>query len=141
MRTSVFADFDTLSPGLIVNVTNGITPRRWLDHANRGLSSLITGLIGPRWIGDLGRLRALTPYADEPAVRHRFLEVKRDNKQRLARMIRERIGLPVNPESMFDVQIKRMHEYKRQLLNLLHVITRYNRIREGRTAGMVPRTV
>jgi starch phosphorylase len=137
----VFADFDQLSPGLIVNVTNGITPRRWLHHANKGLSGLITELIGPDWAGDLSQLRRLVPWAEQSDVRHRFRTVKQDNKQGLARMLRERIGVPVNPASLFDVQIKRMHEYKRQLLNVLHVITRYNRIREGRAAGMVPRTV
>ena len=141
MRTSVFADFDQLDPGLIVNVTNGITPRRWLHHANRGLSSLITDIIGDGWVGDLAQLRRLARHADEPEVQQRFMAVKRDTKRRLARMMRERVGVPVSADGLFDVQIKRMHEYKRQLLNVLHVITRYNRIREGRTAGLVPRTV
>ena len=141
MRTSVFADFDQMFPGLMVNVTNGITPRRWLHHANAGLSGLISERIGDAWVQDLSQIKRFASYADDPEMRQRFLAVKRDNKQRLARMMRERVGVPVSPESLFDVQIKRMHEYKRQLLNVLHVITRYNRIREGRAAGLVPRTV
>ncbi|MGE3507655.1 MAG: glycogen/starch/alpha-glucan phosphorylase [Vicinamibacterales bacterium] len=141
MRTSVFADFDQLWPGLMVNVTNGITPRRWLHHANRGLSSLITERIGDGWVGNLDQLRRLTPHIADPALRSRFLAIKRENKVRLARIIRERVNVAVDPDSLFDVQIKRIHEYKRQLLNLLHVVTRYNRIRDGQTAGLVPRTV
>jgi starch phosphorylase len=141
MRTSVFADFAALRPDAFVNVTNGITPRRWLHHANPGLSSLITEHLGREWITDLGQLHRLAPLAETPAVRERLLAVKRDNKVRLARLIHDRVGIDVPIDSMFDVQVKRMHEYKRQLLNVLHVVTRYNRIREGRTAGMVPRTV
>ena len=124
-----------------MNITNGITPRRWLHHANPGLSSLITEHIGWEWVSDLSQLRRLTPQAEQPAFRARFLAVKRENKQRLARLIRERVGVEVSADSMFDVQIKRMHEYKRQLLNVLHVIARYNRIREKRAVGLVPRTV
>ena len=141
LRTSVFADFAELWPDALVNVTNGITPRRWLHHANHGLSGLITEHIGWGWAGDLSQLRLLKPYAEQPAFRRRVQAVKRENKVRLARMIRERVGVQVPVDSMFDVQIKRMHEYKRQLLNVLHVITRYNRIRDGRLDGIVPRTV
>ena len=141
MRTSVFADFEALRPEAFVNVTNGITPRRWLHHANPGLSALITEHIGQDWITDLSQLAQLAPLAEQPAFRERFLAVKRENKARLARLIRDRVGVDVPVDSMFDVQVKRMHEYKRQLLNVLHVVTRYNRIREGRTDGMVPRAV
>ncbi len=141
MRTSVFADFEALRPEAFVNVTNGITPRRWLHHANPGLSSLITTHIGPDWITDLSQLSRLAPLAEQSAFRERVMAVKRENKARLARLIRDRVGVDVPVDSMFDVQVKRMHEYKRQLLNVLHVVTRYNRIREGRTEGMVPRTV
>lgn len=141
MRANVFADFDALWPDLIVNVTNGITPRRWLHHANGELAALITELIGPGWVRDLELLRHLGSWADHADARRRFRHIKRENKVRLARFVRERVGVIVDPDSMFDVQVKRMHEYKRQLLNLLHVVTRYNRIRAGLTAGMVPRTV
>ncbi|MDH4065068.1 MAG: glycogen/starch/alpha-glucan phosphorylase [Acidobacteriota bacterium] len=141
MRQRVFADFHDLRPGAFVNITNGITPRRWLHHANPRLSALISEHIGPGWVSDLGQLFRLAPLADRPSLQRRFLEVKRENKQCLGRLIRERIGIDVNVDSMFDIQVKRMHEYKRQLLNLLHVITRYNRIREGRVEGLVPRTV
>ncbi|HUU34189.1 MAG TPA: glycogen/starch/alpha-glucan phosphorylase, partial [Vicinamibacterales bacterium] len=141
MRTSVFADFEALRPEAFVNVTNGITPRRWLHHANPGLSSLITRHIGQGWITDLGQLKRLEMLAEQPAFRDCFRAVKRENKARLARLIHERVGVDVPVDAMFDVQVKRMHEYKRQLMNVLHVVTRYNRIREGRTDGMVPRTV
>ena len=141
MRTSVFADFEALRPEAFVNVTNGITPRRWLHHANPGLSSLITRHIGQGWITDLGQLKRLETLAEQPAFRECFRAVKRENKARLARLIHERVGVDVPVDAMFDVQVKRMHEYKRQLMNVLHVVTRYNRIREGRTDGMVPRTV
>jgi len=141
LRTNVFADFDAFRPELFVNVTNGITPRRWLQHANPGLSGAITDAIGPEWTRDLGQLRQLTDCADDAAFRARFRAVKVENKRRLTRLIRSRLGLQISPESLLDVQIKRMHEYKRQLLNVLHVITRYNRIRAGQVAGIVPRTV
>ncbi|MGE3706519.1 MAG: glycogen/starch/alpha-glucan phosphorylase [Vicinamibacterales bacterium] len=141
LRTSVFADFQAMCPEVFVNVTNGITPRRWLHHANPGLSSLISEQIGWGWTSDLAQLAMLRRAAADPACRRRFLAIKRDNKARLARVIRERVGVVVSPDSLFDVQVKRMHEYKRQLLNLLHVVSRYNRIRDGRTGGLVPRTV
>jgi starch phosphorylase len=141
MRKSVFADFDALWPEAFVNITNGITPRRWLRHANPALSSLIAEHIGWGWVSDLSELGRLAAQAEEKPFQRRFLEVKRENKSRLGRLIRERVGLDVNVDSMFDVQVKRMHEYKRQLLNMLHVITRYNRIREGRINGLLPRTV
>ncbi|MDH4066595.1 MAG: glycogen/starch/alpha-glucan phosphorylase, partial [Acidobacteriota bacterium] len=141
MRASVFADFAAERPHAFVNITNGVTPRRWLRHANPGLASLITARIGAEWVEDLSRLGGLAPLAEQAAFRARFLAVKRENKQHLAERIREWVGVEVNVDSMFDVQVKRMHEYKRQLLNLLHVIARYNRIRDGRIEGMVPRTV
>ena len=141
MKQSIFADFDELTPGKIVNVTNGITPRRWLNQANPGLSSLITEHIGDGWVRDLTRLRQLVPLADDPAFRRRFRDVKHANKVALADMIRDRVGLTVDPLSMFDVHVKRIHEYKRQLLNILHVITRYIRIRSGHDQSGVPRVV
>jgi starch phosphorylase len=140
MRRTIFADFDRLFDGRIVNITNGVTPRRWLHQANPELSRLITQHIGSEWVRDLSRLEALVPLAEDGEFRRRFRDIKRANKARLAAMIRTRLQIALDPDSMFDVQIKRIHEYKRQLLNVLHVITRYNRLRSGRAAGMVPRT-
>jgi len=141
MRANVFADFDALWPDLVVNVTNGITPRRWLHHANGELAALISECVGSEWARDLEQLQQVKPWADKEDVHRRFRQIKRANKGRLARFIRERVGVVVDPDTMFDVQIKRMHEYKRQLLTVLHVITRYNRIHAGRIEGMAPRTV
>lgn len=141
MRRTIFKDFDDLLPEVIVNITNGITPRRWLHQANPGLSGLISAEIGDGWIADLSQLRLLGASAADPAVRARFRHVKQGNKARLARLIGAQCGVMVDPSSLYDVQIKRIHEYKRQLLNVLHVITRYNRIRDGLTDGLHPRTV
>jgi starch phosphorylase len=141
MKETIFADFDRLSPDKIINITNGVTPRRWLHQANPGLSRLITSAIGKDWLCDLSELRKLVPLAQDAAFRQQFRAVKQVNKERLSEIIKMRLKLTVNPVSMFDVQIKRIHEYKRQLLNMLHVITRYNRIRQGGAEDMVPRTV
>jgi starch phosphorylase len=141
MKETIFADFDRFSPGKIINITNGITPRRWLHQANPDLSKLITSQLGPCWLRDLACLKDLRPLADDAVFRKEFRAVKQANKTRLAESIEARTRSRVNPESLFDIQAKRIHEYKRQLLNVLHVITRYNRIREGRATGMAPRTV
>lgn len=141
MRTTIFRDFARIFPDRFVSITNGITPRRWLNQANRGLAKLITETIGPGWVTDLERLRQLAAMADEAEFRARFRAVKSANKQHLASLIAKRLNIGIDPASLFDVQIKRMHEYKRQLLNLLHVITRYNRLRAGLSQDMVPRTV
>jgi starch phosphorylase len=141
MRSSVFADFHAIRPEAFVNVTNGITPRRWLHHANPGLSALITEHIGDGWVSDLRELERLVPWAEDRVFRDRFRLAKAGNKQRLRALIRDRTGLEVHADSLFDIQVKRIHEYKRQLLNVLHVIARYQRIRDGRVAGLVPRTV
>ena len=141
MKTTIFADFGEFFPDRIINITNGVTPRRWLHQANPGLSALITSRIGHGWVSDLAELRKLVPLAQDPEFREQFRAVKRENKKRLAGIIKMRLNLTIDPASMFDVQIKRIHEYKRQLLNVLHVITRYNRIREGRIQDLVPRTV
>jgi len=141
LRTSTFADFDRLFDGKFVNVTNGITPRRWLLQANPGLAAMVTREIGDTWPKQLEELAQLRPAAANEAFRKEFIAVKTANKERLARMIADTVDISVDAASMFDVQIKRVHEYKRQLLNLLHVITRYNRILDGNTDGMVPRTV
>ncbi|MCX7156508.1 MAG: glycogen/starch/alpha-glucan phosphorylase [Rhodocyclales bacterium] len=139
MKETIFADFHRLWPDRIVNMTNGVTPRRWLNQANPALSQLITSHIGRDWLKDLDQLRRLNPLADDAGFREEFVRVKRDNKVRLGAIIEQRLGIKVDPDSLFDVQIKRIHEYKRQLLNLLHVITLYNRLRAGGDAP--PRTV
>jgi len=141
MQSTIFADFERVAPGTIINITNGVTPRRWLQQANPKLSALITETIGPSWPTDLSRLRELVPHAGSSAFRDRFREVKAVNKRLLADYIQTHVGVSIDPTSMFDVQVKRIHEYKRQLLNLLHVVTRYNRLRECRGATPVPRTV
>jgi glycogen phosphorylase len=141
MKETIFADFERLYPGRIINITNGITPRRWLHQANPGLSKLITSRIGDGWLRDLGELKRLAPLAEDPAFRKEFRAVKRENKLRLAEGIEARCKECVDPEALFDIQTKRIHEYKRQLLNVLHVVTRYNRIRAGRAKDLVPRTV
>ena len=139
--TQVFSDFYGLSPQKFNNKTNGITPRRWLRKANPGLSKLISNHIGEGWVKDLDQLRRLEPLVDDHKFMTDWAEVKAANKRKLAKVIQQLTGVKVNPDSLFDVQVKRIHEYKRQLLNLLHVITLYNRIQAGQTEGLVPRTV
>ncbi|MEO5336232.1 MAG: glycogen/starch/alpha-glucan phosphorylase [Magnetospirillum sp. WYHS-4] len=142
LRKTLFSDFDRIYPGKFINQTNGITPRRWLLQANPGLSALITDAIGDGWAKDLAQLEGLVPLAKDKAFREKFIAVKAANKQRLHEMLRHcvRDG-GVDVESMFDVHVKRIHEYKRQLLNVLHVIARYNRLRDNPEVEMVPRTV
>jgi starch phosphorylase len=141
MKETIFADFERFSPGKIINITNGITPRRWLHQANPDLSKLITSKIGECWLTDLSCLAKLRSLAEDATFRKEFRAVKQENKKRLTESIEARTRTKVNPDSLFDVQAKRIHEYKRQLLNVLHVITRYNRIREGKAGNVVPRTV
>jgi starch phosphorylase len=138
---TIFADFAGLWPGRFTNMTNGVTPRRWLAHCNPGLSRLIDRNIGESWRLDLDQLRRLMPLADDPDFRSEFLAVKRANKQRLAEHLRKVADLQVDPDSLFDVQVKRIHEYKRQLLNLLHVVTRYHDMLADPQLDWVPRTV
>jgi starch phosphorylase len=125
VTTKLVPDFFALWPEKFNNKTNGVTPRRWLLKANPGLAGLITETIGERWITDLDELRALESYADDPAFRTAFLEVKLGNKRRLAETIWTANRVKVEPQALFDVQVKRIHEYKRQLLNLLHIIHLY----------------
>jgi glycogen phosphorylase len=141
MVETIFADFAALFPDRFHNVTNGVTPRRWLMQANPGLSALIDRRIGKGWRQDLSRLAELAPAADDAAFATEFLAVKRANKEKLAAIIRRDLGIVVNPASLFDVQIKRIHEYKRQLLNILHVVARYQAIVDNPTASWTPRTV
>jgi starch phosphorylase len=141
MKSTIFSDFEHLNPGKINNKTNGVTPRRWLLAANPGLSKLITEAVGEGWVTHLDRLKGLEKLADDKAFRARFAAIKRANKQALAQVIGLRLGVDLSVDSLFDVQIKRIHEYKRQLLNVLHVVTRYARIRANPTVDAVPRTV
>ncbi len=141
LKGHLFQDFHRFYPGKFKNITNGVTPRRWLLQANPALSSLITEVIGPDWVCDLSRLKELIPLADDPSFRRAFAEAKLDNKKRLARYVLRKLGMGINPHTLFDCQFKRMHEYKRQLLNILQVITRYNRIKQNPDNPFVARTV
>lgn len=141
LQTTLFADFHRIYPEKFINVTNGITPRRWLNQCNPGLSELITSRIGGGFVSELDQLKGLIPLAEEADFRKQFRAVKQANKARLAAYIEQKVGIVVDPNSMFDVQIKRIHEYKRQLLNVLHVITLYNRIRSGNAHSITPRTI
>lgn len=141
LKTTLFADFNRIYPGKITNVTNGITPRRWLNQCNQGLTALITMGIGNEFQKDLTQLKKLEPLADDKDFRAAFRAVKLANKERLATRIEYLTGIQLNPNSLFDVQIKRIHEYKRQLLNVLHIITLYNRIRSGLADDVPARTV
>lgn len=141
MVETIFSDFVQMYPERFCNKTNGITPRRWLSQANPPLSALIDSRIGPDWRRDLDQLARLRELADEPEFQNAFRLAKQQNKRRLADLIARSTGVMVDPQSLFDVQAKRMHEYKRQLLNVLHVISRYHRILAQPQANWVPRTV
>jgi starch phosphorylase len=138
---TIFADFASLWPERFTNMTNGVTPRRWLAQANPGLASLIDATIGSGWRLDLDQLRRLAPHAEREDFRGAFLAVKHANKVRLAEHIRASTGVSVAPASLFDVQVKRIHEYKRQLLNVLQVVARYQAMLADPSADWVPRTV
>jgi starch phosphorylase len=141
LKEGYFHHFNRLFPGRIMNVTNGITQRRWLKQANPDLSDLITETIGYGWIEHLSELKRLEDFVDDTGFRERWQAAKRKNKKRLARYIIRKTGLGVIPDTLFDVHVKRMHEYKRQLLNLLHVVTIFLRIKEDPGGDIVPRTV
>lgn len=138
---SLFRDFHALYPGKFSNKTNGITPRRWLKKANAPLAYLISEAIGDRWIRNLDELERLVPLAGDAGFRAQWREVKRLNKERLASYLRRSQELSIHPDWLLDCQVKRIHEYKRQLLNILHVITLYDRIRRHPDGDFVPRTV
>ncbi|MEO0414173.1 MAG: glycogen/starch/alpha-glucan phosphorylase [Verrucomicrobiota bacterium] len=139
LKKHLFKDFHELYPGKIQNKTNGITPRRWLRACNPELSGLIDRTIGADWPKDLDRLKDLESKIDDPAWCTEFMAIKRRNKERLAAMIQERCGITVSPDALFDVQIKRLHEYKRQHLNLLHILLQYRRLLQNPDLDMVPR--
>jgi glycogen phosphorylase len=141
LTQTIFADFAALWPARFINVTNGVTPRRWLAQANPALAALVDERIGSAWRLDLGALRALAPLAEDASFRRAFMATKRSNKERLAALILQRCGVQVDASTLFDVQVKRIHEYKRQLLNLLQVVARYQAIVAQPQADWVPRTV
>ena len=133
-------DFYEMMPEKFNNKTNGITQRRFLLHGNPLLADWITDKIGEGWITDLSLLKKLEVYVDEPRYQQEFMQIKRKNKVRLAKYIKENNGIDVNPDSIFDVQVKRLHEYKRQLLNILHVMYLYNQIKKNPDMDITPRT-
>ncbi len=139
MRKTVFRDFNEMFPQRINNKTNGITFRRWLYQSNPGLTALLVEAVGPEILDDETRFAELARFADDSAFQERFAVVKRDNKQALAKLVRERLGVRLDPRAMFDVQIKRIHEYKRQLLNILETIALYNAIRAQPMRDWTPR--
>jgi starch phosphorylase len=141
MRATIFADFAQLWPDRFTNVTNGIAVRRWLKQANPGFAQLITERLGFAWENDLEDLERLKWAIDDPDFRRRFRAVKRANKERLANTIELLVNTKVNVDAMFDVQVKRIHEYKRQLLNLVYVVARYLRILDNPHIDIVPRVV
>ncbi|WP_153109167.1 glycogen/starch/alpha-glucan phosphorylase [Propionivibrio limicola] len=141
MVQTIFSGFAKLYPGRFHNKTNGVTPRRWLAQANPGLSALLDKHIGDGWRLDLDQLEKIRPLANDTGFRTAFAAVKRANKVRLANYISRETSIILPPDSLFDVQVKRIHEYKRQLLNVLHVVSRYDQILHGFTDGMAPRCV
>ncbi len=141
LRQWLFHDFYKLWPGKFNNKTNGVTQRRWLAACNPGLRGLISDFIGDDWIADLSQLHRLKEYIDDPKFRHRWILVKQQNKERLAQLVFKECGVQFDIDAMFDVQVKRIHEYKRQLLNILHVIHLYAKIKAGKISGWIPRCV
>jgi len=133
-------DFSEMYPGKFVNITNGVTPRRWLALCNRSLAALIADRIGMDWVSDLEQLRKLEAFVDDADFRAQWWQVKQDKKREQVAFIQQRTGIVVDPDSLFDVQVKRIHEYKRQHLNVMHIITLYQRIRENPAIDIQPRT-
>lgn len=140
LKTQELKDFYELYPEKFNNKTNGITQRRWLRHANPALAALVSQEVGEGWITELSQLEGLLPLADDSDFRRRFMTIKGDNKLALAAYIKKTKGIIVNPDSIFDIQVKRLHEYKRQLLNILHIIGLYNQLKMNPGLDMVPRT-
>ncbi len=141
LKNGLFSDFHAIWPQKFNNKTNGVTQRRWLAHCNPGLRNLVNETIGDRWEDDLTEIKKLEPHASDAGFRQRWRAVKQQNKERLAEYVEQNTGIRFDPQAMFDVQVKRIHEYKRQLLNALHVIHLYDRICAGDTEGIVPRCV
>ncbi|TGQ11831.1 MULTISPECIES: glycogen/starch/alpha-glucan phosphorylase [unclassified Mesorhizobium] len=139
MKETVFADLHKLYPDRINNKTNGITPRRWLIQCNPGLTSLAREAIGDRFMDDIEKIKDLDPLAEDAAFREKFAAVKRQNKARLANLVADRLGIRLDPSALFDIQVKRIHEYKRQLLNILEAIALYDQIRSHPERDWMPR--
>lgn len=139
MKQTVFADLHKLYPERINNKTNGITPRRWLMQCNPALTKLITDRIGPEFLDDIEKLHQLDAHAQDPGFQKQFAAVKRANKERLVKLIGDRVNVKVSADALFDVQIKRIHEYKRQLLNIIHAVALYDEIRAHPERDWVPR--
>ncbi|SPM28200.1 Glucan phosphorylase [Mycobacterium terramassiliense] len=139
LKTSVLKDFYEMWPDRFSNKTNGVTPRRFLALANPGLRELLDRTVGDGWLTDLGRLRGLEPFVDDASFRQEWRDIKRANKARLAKYIRAVAGVELNPDWMFDVQVKRIHEYKRQHLNVLHMVALYHRIKQNPGLSIPPR--
>ncbi len=140
LKNDVFRDYNNLMPDKFVSITNGITYRRWLKLANPGLSELITSKIGDKWIKEAKELEKLLPFADKADFRKTFKEIKRQNKIALAEYIKEHNHVEVDPDSIFDVQVKRLHEYKRQLMNVLHILYLYDKLKNAPSFDMYPHT-
>ncbi|XP_015600734.1 glycogen phosphorylase [Cephus cinctus] len=141
LKKSVFRDFYEMTPDKFQNKTNGITPRRWLLLCNPNLSDIIEEKIGSDWTVHLEQLQQLKQWAKDPSFQRDIIKVKQENKLRLAQLLQKDYGIKINSASIFDIQVKRIHEYKRQLLNCLHIITLYNRIKRDPSAPFVPRTI
>ncbi|MFM9036023.1 MAG: glycogen/starch/alpha-glucan phosphorylase [Mycobacterium sp.] len=139
VKTTILKDFYEMWPDRFYNKTNGVTPRRFVGLSNPSLRKLLDQTIGEGWMVDLQKLRGLEPYADDPAFQQRWTAVKRENKARLAGLVAAKTGVDLNPDWMFDVQVKRIHEYKRQHLNALHIITLYNRLKANPSLDIAPR--
>ncbi|TIP07174.1 MAG: glycogen/starch/alpha-glucan phosphorylase, partial [Mesorhizobium sp.] len=139
MKETVFADLHKLYPDRINNKTNGITPRRWLIQCNPGLTALAREAIGNRFMDDIEAIKDLDPLAGDSAFREKFAAVKRQNKVRLANLVADRLGIKLDPSALFDIQVKRIHEYKRQLLNILEAIALYDQIRSHPERDWMPR--
>ncbi|MCG7897451.1 MAG: glycogen/starch/alpha-glucan phosphorylase [Candidatus Thiodiazotropha weberae] len=140
LRNATFRDFDRFYPGKIINITNGITPRRWLYLSNRRLSSLISDAIGPEWVKDLSKIQQLEAFAEDHSFQEKFAAIKLANKKHISKLINYFLEKQVDPHTLFDVQVKRIHEYKRQLLNLFRAIELYNRLVDDPGCACVPRT-
>ncbi|TVR30999.1 MAG: glycogen/starch/alpha-glucan phosphorylase [Balneolaceae bacterium] len=141
IQKNLFRDFHELYPDRFTNKTNGITPRRWLRQCNRELADLITDKIGEGWVTDLDQLKKIEKFADDKSFMKKFAKIKQNNKQKMADYIEDKRGIKIDTGSMFDIQIKRIHEYKRQLMLTLYAITRYNQIKANPDMDAVPRTI
>lgn len=140
LKNQELKDFYEIYPEKFNNKTNGITQRRWLGHANPELADLITNKIGQGWEKDLSKLKGLAELADDPVFQTQFMNIKKENKIKLAQYFKETAGVEINPDSIFDIQIKRLHEYKRQLLNILHIMSLYNKLKVNPSLDIAPRT-